>query len=233
MDALPTPTIKSHEVIGYYFLDPTEDGLYACKKCTRYFKQQKGSGFTNLKVHLASCTGADYRAHAHEVLEASLKASEGKSHDSNGKEVNRLKGAAFTAMYTSKENDAYKWIEWIIMRNQSLTEVDNPLTREAVRYSPICSTTLKKYILCLIPIVQASIAAALSNVKFELAIDGWTNASIHYVAVFAVFVDVSISTNSPLMKMLCFLTLYYLLNYSSKVSYGGIASMHPNEEEQK
>jgi hypothetical protein len=43
----------------------------------------------------------------------------------------------------------------------------------------------------LMPLVQQKIKDEMKSVKFAIAMDGSTNASIHYIADFAVFIGVS------------------------------------------
>jgi hypothetical protein len=92
-----------------------------------------------------------------------------------------------------RECDVYEWIKWIALRNQPLAEVDDPVTRKAMRYSSICSKTLRKYMLQLVPLIQSNIKEAMANTQIALVFDGWTSSSVHYAAVFAIYdKDVSI-----------------------------------------
>jgi hypothetical protein len=45
--------------------------------------------------------------------------------------------------------------------------------------------------LALIPIVEANLKLDFAQENFALAIDGWSNASTHYVGMFAIYINVS------------------------------------------
>ena len=85
-----------------------------------------------------------------------------------------------------REKEVYDLINWIVDRNQPISEVDNVVTRDMFKTKPICSKTLRKYILALTPNVEKVISEDLPD-KFGLIFDGWTSATMHYVAIFATY----------------------------------------------
>jgi hypothetical protein len=88
------------------------------------------------------------------------------------------------------------------MRNMPLSEVDHPLTRGIGKhYKSVCSKSLSLYIRNLVPIVIKNIKNDLSVANFALAIDGWTNCSVHYLAVFVIFINVSTMPNNLLLRI--------------------------------
>jgi hypothetical protein len=187
-DAVEPSTLQVHiaDAIEFYYTCIVEEGVYNCKKCKKDYKQKPKSGYSNLKKHLESCIGPSYL----EVLQEHIDKLEVNS-DGATSIQDKLQTATLILQYSTKERDTYKWIEWVVLRNQSISEVEDPLTREGMKYGAICKKTLRKYILKLIPIVQLNIKADLDKAKFALAVDGWTHQSTHYVAAFAVFVNVS------------------------------------------
>lgn len=73
------------------------------------------------------------------------------------------------------------------MRNIPFNEVDNSLTRGLMKVKPICSKQLSKYILSMTPIVERAFKDLLPS---HIGIfDGWSDSSIHYVAMFATFLS--------------------------------------------
>lgn len=86
-----------------------------------------------------------------------------------------------------RDNDVYNLLEWIVMRDQPITEIDNVLTRSLFNVQPVSSKSMRKYILSLVPLVEKRIKGILPE-KFGIMFDGWTDSSVHYVALFATFV---------------------------------------------
>lgn len=65
----------------------------------------------------------------------------------------------------------------------------DPLTRKYTTLNPICTNTLKKYMAVVVKYVERKLCASLRD-KFARVIDGWTEKSTHFVAVFANYPDV-------------------------------------------
>lgn len=74
-----------------------------------------------------------------------------------------------------------------MLTNQPLSIVDDPLTREGMRYKPITSKLLRRNILALWKEVQTSIKHRLPD-KFSIIFDGWTEGTIYYIGVSAAYV---------------------------------------------
>jgi hypothetical protein len=167
------PIVTPRKVIDYYFDKPTETFSYKCKKCLQSKKLKQNSGLSNLKNHPTACVGNNYALKLQELLAHSNPASLSSPGQTRMKQH-------FVPSYSSPEVDVYKWIEWVVMQHQPLSEVDNPLTREGTKYSSISSKSLRKYILELTPLVEAKIREELDNACFTIALDGWTEGSTHY-----------------------------------------------------
>jgi BED zinc finger len=196
------------EIVGFYFKRCDEDeDKRVCNKCKKEYKQKAGQGYTNLKTHMLVCVGPEYKVE----LEQILNMCRNKSYDRNEVisifDCEEQKEYFFKFLHSPKENQVYKWLEWVVMRNMPLTEVDHPLTRGiGQHYNSVCSKSLSLYIRNLIPILMENIKNDLSVAKFALAIDGWTNCSVHYLAVFAIFINVSTKPNNiPLCYIMTYL----------------------------
>jgi hypothetical protein len=148
---MTVPEISITDVISYYHGDHNEDWRYECNKCSRFIKQSKNTGFTNLKSHLSACVGPDYFEHVLKLLMTPVmdRKRSFQGDDASGdsdEHVNvksRLKNMLFQTFYSPSEVDVSKWIEWVVMRNQCLIEVEDPLTRQGMSYSPL--SVLKHY----------------------------------------------------------------------------------------
>ena len=158
------------EVIAYFFTPCADADFYMCNnpQCKSIQKQKKSTGYTNLKNHLRSCIGDNFLG----IYDNLVKSSKDKG---------RLDSYGFI---NNREKEVYNIINWIVDRNQPISEVDNAVTRNMFKTKPICSKTLRKYILALTPYVEKAIDEDLPD-KFGLIFDGWTSATMHYVAIFA------------------------------------------------
>ena len=65
---------------------------------------------------------------------------------------------------TKKEKRVYQWMEWVVMRNMPISEVDNELTRKLAGIDHINSKTLSKYVNKvannIVPVIGDTIKAA-------------------------------------------------------------------------
>jgi hypothetical protein len=167
---MATPAYKSKDMIDYYFTQCEDKDFFLCNnpKCGNRLKQKEKSGYSNLKNHLRSCVGNNFQR----IYEDLLKSSNAKG---------RLDSYGFI---NTREKEAFKLLEWIVMRNLPLSEADNELTSSVLNLKAICSKTLRKYILSLTPHVEKMIEEDLPS-QFALEFDGWTSGDTHYVALFA------------------------------------------------
>ncbi|ETL87485.1 hypothetical protein L917_13343 [Phytophthora nicotianae] len=65
---------------------------------------------------------------------------------------------------SDKAFSVLRWLEWVVMRNMPLSEVDNPLTRSLAGHDSIFSNCLATYIIRLVSLVEASIRKTLPDV---------------------------------------------------------------------
>ena len=162
----------SRQLCTFYFtpLIPNDDGSkknteWDCNKCGK--TKLKSGGWTNLLNHARSCVGATF-------------VTDFESLHSNVKKPSSI--TSFVIRINEAERDMFKWVEWIVMKNQPLSIVDCPLTREAIRYKPITSKLLRKNILAVCKEMQTSIKHKLPD-KFTIMFDGWTEGTVHYIGV--------------------------------------------------
>jgi hypothetical protein len=184
--------VQMKEVITYFFTPCANPDFYICKN-TKYQsiqKQKKSTGYTNLKNHLCSCIGDNFLGIYHDLVKSS-------------KDKGRLDSYGFIK---KQEKEVYDLINWIVDCNQPISEVDNVVTRDMFKTKPICSKTLRKYLLALSPNVEKVISKDLPD-KFELIFDGWTSATMHYVVIFATYMkdgmhEESLLAVAPLVDVL-------------------------------
>ena len=165
----------SRQLCAFYFTpviinDTAKTGHWTCNKCGK--DKLKSGGWTNLLNHARSCVGPSFESDFERLHHLSGKNSAITS---------------FVIRVNETEREMYKWIEWVIMKNQPLSIVDDPLTREGMRYRPVTSKLLRQNILLLCKEMQASIKRKLPD-KFALIFDGWTEGTIHYIGVSASYV---------------------------------------------
>ncbi|KAG3074024.1 hypothetical protein PI125_g22108 [Phytophthora idaei] len=157
------------EVRFFFTIDTTDGVVYKCNNYSETPACAVNTGYTNLHKHLTKCIGKDHDAKYASAVKA------------------RRNGLGFEVIEYVSERDltVFKWIVWVLMRNMSLSEVDNPLTRELAGISSsdhVSSRSLSTYIKYLVPLVEALVEKILP-LPFGVMLDGWTTKSTHYVAV--------------------------------------------------
>ena len=180
----PTPK----QLCAFYFTpvivnDEAKIGHWTCNKCGK--DKLKSGGLTNLLNQAQSCVGPSFEADFESMLQTSSKQSA---------------IASFVLRVNEKEKDMYKWIEWVTMKNQLLSIVDDPLTREGMRYKPVTSKLLCQNILLLYKEMQESIRHKLPD-KFALIFDGWTEGNVRYIGVSVSFVTI-VNSNEVVVRSL-------------------------------
>ena len=67
------PVYKQKDVIDYFFTQCKDKDFYVCNnpKCGSRKKQKENSGYTNLKNHLRSCVGNDFKQMYIDILKSS------------------------------------------------------------------------------------------------------------------------------------------------------------------
>jgi hypothetical protein len=133
------PQLGISNILAFYFSKcQDDDDTYKFVKCTRLFKQKKARGYSNLKAHLMSCVGPEYKQELQNLLD------ECKDKYSCTHATHSLPITAAQFLYSKKENDVDGWIDWVDMRNQPLSEVDDERTRRGSARQPIFSNHFER-----------------------------------------------------------------------------------------
>lgn len=74
-------------------------------------------------------------------------------------------------------------VDWIIIQNLSCSFVMEETTRKYTNLQTICVNTLKIHKLC--EVLGKKITLPIPE-KFGLAFDGWTETTLHFIAIFAI-----------------------------------------------
>lgn len=77
-------------------------------------------------------------------------------------------------------------MEWVAVRNQALSDMDDLLTRSLTAAKPVSPKTLVRYIRHVAAKVGERIAVDMND-KFGVIFDGWTSRSLHFIAVYGLF----------------------------------------------
>ncbi|RLN87487.1 hypothetical protein BBJ28_00025084 [Nothophytophthora sp. Chile5] len=163
----PRATMVSNKLLCAFFFTPLGQGLFRCKTCGLNRKQVAGSGYSNLLAHLAG---------KHEGYEAQFASFQNNS--------NRpLQSFGFVPVEASH---LFQWIQWIVMRNMPIHEVEDPLTRTMSKLQPVTVKAVKKGMEGIAIKIGQKLEKELGKL-FDLMFDGWTHAGVHYIAVFAVY----------------------------------------------
>ena len=174
----------SPTVLGFFFeKHPTLPDRWICKNCKVAKKCITKQSYTNLRSHCGSCYGADYEGLITQHL-IDTKQVIGV----NGKITRTLlTGDSGFRRYTQRMRDCYKWLKVIIMNNFPLTTCENEHMRELAGdvANTFSSKTLRKYILCLVLLVEKEIAKELDNKLICAMFDGWEHRRRKYIGLFA------------------------------------------------
>ena len=152
--------------LRYLTLNDAAKFEYKCKDCNRCIVQKKNSEWTTLLNHIKS-------QHP-EYIELC-----------NDNTQSTLRGMFTTGkMVTKKSKNIFSWTNWICCTLKPFSFVEDKLNREYTNLVPISVNALKKYMELLTKRVESKVKENLPD-KFALVIDGWSQSSLHYVAVFA------------------------------------------------
>ena len=151
----------SRDVCLFYYTPadqgPTspKNGQWLCNKCGK--AKLKSGGWTNLLNHLGSCVGLNYKAEYQALVPNTNRSI-----------------ASYVLRVNDMEQDMFHWIEWIVVKSLPLKIVDDPLTREGMRYKATTSKVLRKNILATANVMIQSIAEKELPERIAIVFDGWT-----------------------------------------------------------
>jgi len=156
--------------IEFFYELPISGHYYKCKKCSNN-KKNDCSGYTNLYKHLEVCVPNSidlWNAH-------------------------QRQNDIVVSFFGEDVLNFHSITELIIEENLSFSKLDSPIYKKLCKFEFMCSKTYLKYFDKLIMNVKENIRDALPQ-KFGLIFDGWTAGNgDHYVAVFAAYLEKSIS----------------------------------------
>ncbi|ETO77890.1 hypothetical protein F444_06981 [Phytophthora nicotianae P1976] len=174
----------ANKQLSAFFCVHLGQGGFRCKICNKERKQVPGSSYSNLLAHLAG---------KHEGYEAVYASSQSNSSSS-------LQAFGFVS---EESSHLFQWIQWVVMRNMPVSEVEDDLTRAMSKLWSVTTKAVKK---CMegIPIRVGRKLEKELRALFGLMFDGWSHAGVHYVGRYAVYeadgeVCVPLLGLSPLM----------------------------------
>jgi hypothetical protein len=98
-----------------------------------------------------------------------------------------------------KSSTIFSWLQWIVTKNLPLEIVEDELTRKMTKLESISVTTLRKYLYKVTEAVEDIVKEELPE-TFGIVFDGWTERSVHYIAVFASYSKEGVS-KTPLLAI--------------------------------
>ncbi|RHY26879.1 hypothetical protein DYB32_007205 [Aphanomyces invadans] len=158
--------IKSKDLVNFYYTQVAKNS-YKCKVCGLVRKKEPCAGYTNLLSHLES-KHKDFRT---------------DYVDDQSSQPGTLAGYGFI---DAKTKNVYEWVRYVVDGNHPFSTVEDPVTRRITCLKPICTKTLKTNMESLTKSVQEKIAREIPTV-FDICMDGWTDGSNHFCAIFACY----------------------------------------------
>lgn len=162
--------MESKDLVKYFFEklpEPVKMNnktyTHRCKVCPDYYRNQSGSGYTNLLDHINR---------DHKDFDISLACPE-----SNQPNI----AAALTS---AKGRWVFGWLDLIINENLPLSMVGSKHFRKYVKLESMAIRTFEKYMELVCKDVEIIVKSMLPK-KFGIVFDGWTHGSTHYVAFYA------------------------------------------------
>jgi len=124
-----------------------------------------------------------------------------KSDHNDWEDIMKAKDSKNTSIFVNKKGTkVFNWLEWIVMSNLPFQFVEDPLTRKNTNLESITDETVKKYLVLVTQSVEKRIADDLPE-KFGIVIDGWSDGTTHYIAVFASYSDANGEGQYPLLSI--------------------------------
>ena len=155
--AARVPSLQSKDICKLYF-EQEGPKLWRCS-CGTTRTQDVGKGYLNLMSHI-------YLAHPNYKNQFFIE---------TGKNTSK-----FTQV-SSKANNLYGWLEWVIMESHPFDFPERAFVRKYSSLQPISDDTLKKFMGLLTVAVEKKISTDIPK-KIGLIIDGWTHGTTRYCA---------------------------------------------------
>ena len=151
-------SLNNKTVATFYYSKVDENGLWQCK-CGNKRKQKLNGGYQNLLSHI-------FMQHPNWKNEVSSE------------------NVKINFQISEKTKTIYGWLELIIKNNLPFSFVENEIVKNYCSLPSITVKTLKKYIHLVTQSVENVIASQIPD-SFGIMIDGWSQGSDHYLAIFA------------------------------------------------
>ena len=154
--------------------------------CTLRWK--KGTGWTNPFRKLVTCFGGVNNGGKEALAAAYWVKYDQDKRGENGQDIRDV--ISYAAGYTPEENAAMDWLVMVIMKNWPLTSVEDPDYRNIIKHKIVFSyKRICMLIFLLGEVVQEKITKLMED-KFGCLIhDGLTNDSMHYIGLYASFIE--------------------------------------------
>ena len=90
-------------------------------------------------------------------------------------------------LVSEEASHTYMWIDWIVCDNHSLNFCEKERVHRHTKgnLKPITVKTLTKYMHQCVEVMETNFRKSLPK-KFGVALDGWSDSGVHYLAIFAV-----------------------------------------------
>ena len=149
---------------------PDEENIHECQSCGFHRRQNIKSGYSNLFNHMKNAHAQDWEG----VLRVFMAGGRGP-----------LDG--FVVKISRKASSLYGWMEWILEGGHSFSFCESKFARKNTTLDNLSTNSLMKYIKLTAAAVKEKVKLILPP-SFGIVIDGWTQDSDHFSAIFAVFV---------------------------------------------
>jgi hypothetical protein len=187
----PKPKIQQMELVSKLMSDEGDDPdddkkkIFKCLRpgCGKVAKQLKGYGFSNPFAHLRKCYGLVEEIHNayHSVIAM-------ESEDECSK-PSSIKHHFSIIAGTPRERAMHGWIALVVMKGVPISSVEDKVFRSVVKFSDAISIkALVRTIFQLVVFVEQKKELARTPCG-ALMHDAWTQAGIHYVALFGCYID--------------------------------------------
>ena len=159
-------TTKGADIYSVFW-EPVDghENKHKCKRCGIQRSQRVKSGYSNLKDHL-NAEHPDWP----DIM---------KTFYADGRGPMDM----YVAQISSKAKAIHGWMEWTLMDNNAFSFCEGKYTRKYSILADVDSQTLMKYVKLTADKVRDKVTAILPE-SIGLVIDGWTQGSDHYSAVF-------------------------------------------------
>ena len=147
---------------------------------------EKGRGYTHPFKHLLSCVANGNESELYDIYYTELE----NCRRSTGLQ-SRLQYIPNASSASYREKAMYSYLKLIVLK-LPLSIIEDSTLRDFSKYSERFSVkTLKETIFKLVQLVEETITNEMKTTKGSLMLDGWSECSIHYIGVFAVYMKCS------------------------------------------